>query len=67
MLSWAVVLILGIPSLVWAGWYANIAYNGDCVVYLIGPTQCGPSLYINTVIGTIFFLFTLWLAYLWRD
>jgi len=61
------IIVLGLPSLVSGVYLAWIAYNGFCIKFLIGPIQCGPSIYIYSFLGTLFFFATLWLAHIWSD
>lgn len=66
MHGWALVILFGIPSLLAGLWFGNIAFQGHCLAYLIGPIQCGPTIYIHTFIGVMFFMATLFLAYIWK-
>ena len=66
MHGWALVRLFGVPCLASAIWFTMIAYQGYCLVYLVGAVQCGPSIYLYSVFGILFFLATLWLAYLWK-
>lgn len=67
MHGWALVLLFGFPALLGGLYFGKAAHEGYCIHYLVGPIQCGPSIYILTFLGICFFAATIYLAYLWRD
>lgn len=66
MHGWALVLLFGVPCLISALWLGSVAFAGNCIAYIFGVIQCGPSIYLYSFLGVMFFLITLLLAYLWR-